>query len=156
MHASMMRVIWRTEARQQEQAVSRGRMGNPLPFRSSHVITRATSASPVETPTPFNKARVSLNRPQNAMCLCSNPVSVKEKAGIITSPAELCCRANGWGETTWWVECDDCLQQCLQLSLQIDEADVASLFQSHQSPDTPAHIRSSLRSLFLPKAGWKK
>lgn len=79
MHASMMRVICRTEARQREQAVRRGKIGKPLPFLSSQVITRAASASPVETPTPFNKASVSLNRPQNAMCLSSSPASVKVK-----------------------------------------------------------------------------
>ena len=153
MHASMMRVMCRTEARQREQAVRRGRIGKPLPFLSSQVTTRATSTSPVETPTPFNKARVSLNRLQNAMCLCSNPVSVEEEAGMVTGRGELRCGAWEWGDATWWVECDDPLQQGLQLSLQIDEADVASLFQGHQSLDTPAHIRSSLQSLFLPKEG---
>lgn len=79
MHASMMRVMCRTDARQREQAVRRGRIGKPLPFLSSQVMTRAASASPVETPTPFSRARASLNRPQNAMCLCSKPVSAEEK-----------------------------------------------------------------------------
>lgn len=58
----------------------------------------------------------------------------------------------GEGDSTWRIERDHPLQQRLQLSLQINEAYVAFLLQSHQSPDTPAHIRSSLRSLFLPKA----
>lgn len=44
----------------------------------------------------------------------------------------------------WWVECDDPLQKCLQLSLQADEADAASLLQSHQRLHTPTHVHSSL------------
>lgn len=147
-----MRVICRTEARQREQAVRRGRIGKPLPFRSSQVITRAASASPEETPTPFNKAKASLNRLQNAMCLCSSPVSVEAKAGTNKSQVWNHRQERGRGEITWWVERDDRLQQRLQLSLQTDEADVASLFQSHQRLDTPAHVHSSLQSLFLPKA----
>lgn len=54
---------------------------------------------------------------------------------------------------TWWVECDDALQQRLQLCLQAAEADAASLFQIHQGLDAPAHIRSGLQRLLLV---WKK
>lgn len=79
MHASMIRVMCRTDARQREQAVRSGRIGKPLPFLSSQVMTWAASASPVETPTPFSKARASLNRLQKAMCLCSRPVSAGKK-----------------------------------------------------------------------------
>ncbi len=80
-----MRVMCRTDARQREQAVRRGRIGKPLPFLSSQVMTWAASDSPVETPTPFSKARASLNRLQNAMCLCSKPVSAEERGGCSTA-----------------------------------------------------------------------
>lgn len=153
MHASMMRVMCRTDARQREQAVSRGRIGKPLPFLSSQVMTWAASASPVDTPTPFSNARVSLNRPQNAMCLCSRPVSVEDKRRKrlkeFATDGWSCCWWRLWGWLTRWIECDDALQKCLQLSLQAAEADAASLLQSHQRLHTPAHVRCSLQRFLL-------
>lgn len=75
MQASVMRVMWRTDARQREQAVRSGSTGKPCPFLSSQPMTRAAKASPVDTPTPFSRANESQNRLQNAMCLCSKPTS---------------------------------------------------------------------------------
>ena len=58
---------------------------------------------------------------------------------------------DGWGgRLTRWVECHNALQNCLQLSLQAVEADAASLLQSDQRLNTPAHVHCSLQRLLLP------
>lgn len=68
------------------------------------------------------------------MCLSSKPVSVevkKKKKSYSWAHNGYQNDVEEWAQLTWWVECDDTLQEGLQLRLQAAEADAASLFQGH-------------------------